>query len=83
MPPRPTDDTPVGFALDLYVLYKVQKVRTAILTVPVVFCARGHSQPIWVFSLLSRWGTILRTPGFIFQPRFGLVDAGTALVQKE
>jgi glycosyltransferase involved in cell wall biosynthesis len=65
---------PVGFAFDLYVLYKARQARMRLLTVPVVFGQRGHGQSKWAFSFLSRWRTMLGMAAYIFALRFGLAE---------
>jgi glycosyltransferase involved in cell wall biosynthesis len=66
---------PDGFPLDLYVLYQARRAGVKILTVPVVFAARGHGQSKWAFSFLSRWRTILNMVSYIFRLRFGLTES--------
>ncbi|MFO0810370.1 MAG: glycosyltransferase [Gemmataceae bacterium] len=61
---------PDGFPLDLYVLYRAKRAGLSVLTVPVVFGARGHGQSKWAFSFLSRWRTILNMVRYIVRLRF-------------
>jgi glycosyltransferase involved in cell wall biosynthesis len=62
---------PEGFEFDVYVLHRALENGARIHTIPVVFHARPHGSSKWAATFRSRWLTIARVIGYLFELRFG------------
>lgn len=64
------EKAPLGFELDLYLLYQAKRNGFFIETIPVEFNKRLFGKSNWDFSFFSKWKAILKTIIYIFKLKF-------------